>query len=100
MMNEGEKEMIIQTKEFIKDLDGGDTELTIGKALGNIILATKGDPLRSYLLAQNLVKGDVFNLPKSDLEFIKSAIKDNGQSVYGSALVAGQLLYMLSKFQP
>ena len=92
--------MKINLNQKIKELDGKDTEnLTIGKAMANIILLNKKDPLRCYVLAQKLFTEDEFDLTKADQEFIKETIIEHGYTMYGNALVHGQLLLMLSELK-
>jgi len=92
--------MKIQTKIKIKELDGTEsTDLTIGKALANIMLFVKTDPLRAYLMATKLYSEDEYEISLSDYEWIKQAIIQHSHEVYGNALVSGQLLLILSELK-
>lgn len=92
--------MKIQTKIKIKELSGEDTkDLTIGKALANIVLFVKSDPLRAYLMATKLYSEDEVELSKADCEWIKTAVTEHGYTVYSNALVSGQLLLLLSELK-
>ena len=88
--------MKIQTNVHIKELDNTEAALTIGKALANIILLSKNDPLRSYLMAQKLYSNESVELTKADFEWIKKTVTDHGCEFYQNALVSGQLLIALS----
>ena len=92
--------MLLNLKVSIKELDGKDSEtLTVGKALANIILMVKSDPLRSYLMAQKLYVDDTMELSKADYEWVKTAVTEHGKEVYGNNLVIGQLLLILSEIK-
>jgi hypothetical protein len=84
--------MKINLKEKIKDIDGKEIDLTLGKALANFVLVVKSDPLRSYLLASKLATLDEIELEKADFTWIKDAVKENAMTIYSNALVAGQII--------
>ena len=89
--------MQLNTSEVLVGLDGkalqdGESELTVGKALANVLVNSGEsiDPLKSYVLARKFIdaQGEL-ELDASDVSFLKSAIeKFNGYIV----LVKGQLL--------
>jgi hypothetical protein len=92
--------MLLNLKTSIKELDGKDSEtLTVGKALANIVLMIKSDPLRSYLMAQKLYVDNDMELSTADFEWIKTAVTEHGKEVYGNNLVIGQLLLILSELK-
>ena len=88
--------MKIKLNEFIKEMGGKDTELTIGKALANIVLMEKTDPLRAFVLAKDLYTLDEIELSKGDFEWVKKIVTEKGCEFYPNSLVAGQLLVMFS----
>ena len=92
--------MKLQTTQKIKELDGQDSKmLSVGKAIANIVLMVKSDPLRSYLMATKLYQENEIELSKADYEWIKTAITEHGHEVYSNALVSGQLLLILSELK-
>lgn len=92
--------MQLKTQEFIKDLANEDVkDVTVGKALSNIVLMIKSDPLRAYVMAQKLYSENVVELSLADFDWIKTAIKDHGREAYANALIPGQLLVLLSKLE-
>jgi hypothetical protein len=92
--------MKLKTNIKIKELDGQESkDLTVGKAIANIILFVKSDPLRAYIMATKLYSEDEFELSKADYEWIKTAITEHGYEVYTNALVSGQLLLILSELK-
>jgi len=92
--------MKLNTSAKIKELDGSlSKELTIGKALANIILFIKSDPLRSYLMATQLYSSDEFELSDADYTWVKTAVAEHGSEVYVNALVSGQILLALSELK-
>lgn len=87
--------MKLHTKQFIKDLEGKDTELTIGKALATILIQSKGDTVKLFTLAQKANNDETLELDAADLETVKNAVKTTENTF--NALVTGQLLIELSK---
>lgn len=91
--------MKLKTNTKIKELNGEDSkELTVGKAIANIILFDKTDPLRAYVTATKYYKEDEVELSKVDYEYIKNNITENGKNIYTS-LVTGQILLILSELK-
>lgn len=89
--------MIIKTKDKLKDLKGKDIDLTIGEAIGNILLAHKaGGKMKMYVLAQKMVKDGKVEVDDADFELIKGAIEVTEAYVN---LVSGQLLVLLSELK-
>lgn len=84
---------------LIKDLDGKDTDLTIGKAMANILLMEKSDPLRSYTIATKLYSSNEIEFSVADFEWVKKAIIDHGCEFYQNSLVSGQLLLIFSEIK-
>jgi hypothetical protein len=92
--------MKLKTNIKIKELDGQESkDLTVGKAIANIILFVKTDPLRAYIMATKVYSEEEYEISMSDYEWIKTAIIDHGSEVYTNALVSGQLLLILSELK-
>lgn len=71
--------------------DGKDA--TVGKILAKMLVTHKPDPLRSFLLSQELYKADKnYELKASDIPFLKEVVNDN-QNYF--SIVRGQLLNLL-----
>jgi hypothetical protein len=90
---------MIELKNFIKGLDDKDTDLSVGKAIANIMLMDKSDPLRSYTMATKIYSSDNIEFSVADLQWIKKTISEHGSTVYGNSLVSGQLLLLLSEIK-
>lgn len=85
--------MKINLKQFIKQIDGKDTELTVGQALSNITLTSdKGGKMKMFVLAQDFYKKDEIDLDAADLALIKSELETT--KAY-NVLVTGQILLLL-----
>ena len=92
--------MLLKLKTPIKEIDGQDAkDLTVGKALSNMILMVKSDPLRAYLMAQKLYADEEIEVNKADFEWIKTAVIEHGREIYSNALVIGQLLVIFSELK-
>ena len=92
-------------KQSLKDLKGdvlknGDREIvTVGSAAATIILMVKEDLIRSLTMAQTLYKEEKIELNTSDFDYLQAGIKAHASSVYGNALIGGQLLVILSELK-
>lgn len=93
--------MKINSKQFIKNLDGtvadngGKGELTVGKALANILSVTKSDnQVMSWYLAQEFYKKPEVNLKSEEVVFLREIIKKNE---FYFPLVTGQLLELIEE---
>jgi len=85
--------MKIQTKQFIKNLKGEDTDLKVGEAISNILLSAKeGGKMKMFVLAQDLYSKEEVELDEADLALVKRAVESC--EIYNN-LVTGQLLVML-----
>lgn len=85
--------MKINTKEFIKNLKGDNSDLTIGDAIGGILIASEaGGKMKMYVLAQKFANDDVVEVDSADLSLIKQSVE--ATKVYTN-LVSGQLLVLL-----
>jgi hypothetical protein len=83
--------MKIKTK--LKDLAGKELDLTIGKAISDILLASEaGGKMKLFILAQKFYSDETIDLDKVDLGLVKEAIETS--KVY-LPLVTGQLLVLL-----
>lgn len=91
--------MKIKLSQKIQELGGKEVDLTIGKAMANITLMDKGDPLRAYIMAQKLYSEDEIDLSKADFEWIKTTVKEHGNTFYPGALVSGQILSYFSELK-
>ncbi len=98
--------MILTLTTELKDLKGdpiktGEPDalisVTLGKALANIVLSIKGDPIRSYAMASDMFTKDEITLNKADLEWIRKGVTDFGTLVYNNALIPGQILMLLNQ---
>jgi hypothetical protein len=91
--------MKIKANQALKNLKGevlknGDAEVTIGEALGNILLGSKtGGKMKLFNLAQKLSNQKEVEVDSSDLALIKQAAESD--ETY-SNLVSGQVLDYLS----
>jgi len=92
-------------QQSLKDLRGdilknGDGEMiTFGLAAATIILMAKEDLIRSLTMAQTLYKEEKIELNTSDFDYLQASIKANASTVYGNALIGGQLLVILSELK-
>ena len=91
--------MKLITNQKLKDLAGKELEVTVGKALSNIVLYTKKDPLRAYMMAQKLYSQDEIELDKVDMEWLKTAVTDHAREAFTNDLVGGQLLFIFSELK-
>lgn len=86
----------IKTADFLREIDGKESENTVGDALALIIInAQAGGKMRLFKLARRFSTEDVVELDSADVAIIKQAIENT--TVYSTALVPGQLLEMLEK---
>jgi hypothetical protein len=89
---------ILNLKQKLKDLEGNDLlEWTVGTGLANMILSSKQDPLRSYVMAVKLYSDKSMELSVSDFDFLKSNI-EKAES-FTNVLIPGQLLVILSELK-
>lgn len=89
--------MKIKTSDFIKNLADKNTELTIGKAIANILIGAKeGGKMKLFILAQKFYQDDEVEIDGADLSLIKKSIES--AEVY-SVLVTGQLLLVLDSLK-
>jgi len=63
-------------------LDGkkaqGDDDATLGKYLGvALVQSTKGDPIKMYIWAQKLFKGEAIEVDKSDKKTIENFVNEH-----------------------
>lgn len=91
--------MKLNLKQKLKNLLGEELPLTVGEALGNIILHVKSDPMRSFVLSQKLYTEMEYELSNVEYEFIRDAVKEHGRETYLNNLAPGQLLVILSELK-
>lgn len=90
----------LKTNGSVMDLDNKPIpDLTVGKAIASMVLASKNDPLRAFLMATDLVKKDTVELSPADFDWIKTCVTNHGKDVYTNSLVPGQMLYLLSELK-
>lgn len=70
---------MINFNKNLVDLDGKEIEnANIGKIVAQTLVQTsKGDALKVWHIASKLHKGEELDLDKSDIEMLKSAIRDS-----------------------
>jgi len=97
--------MIIKCNIELKDLPGNvlkDTSgevVTLGKALGNILLQNdEGGKMKLMLLASQLYQKNNVEVDEADLALIKNSVKNT--KVYNGALVPGQCESLLEDVKP
>lgn len=88
--------IIIDTKEKLKEISGKDSAETVGNALAIIVInARMNGKMTLYKLAKKFSNDKTVELTPSDVALLKSAIEDT--TAYNTALVPGQLLEMITE---
>lgn len=89
--------MKINAKQLIKELDGTETELTIGSQLAGLLTIPTDkrqmDILKAYTLAIKFTNQEEVELDNADVEALKTELKGVGK--YMSPLIIGQILEIL-----
>lgn len=94
--------MKINTKIKFKDITGEEiiTEegktVSVSDVLPNILLASSGDKMKLFLLAQKIATQSSVEVDQSDMDIIKEAIKSADFRVFTN-LLTGQLLVLLNE---
>jgi hypothetical protein len=93
--------MKIDTTQVLLDITGepimneSGKKMTLGYAISRMLMTTKADPLRAYLLGSEVYKTEgEYEVKKSDLDYIQDSVKSNENYI---SLVKGQVLDILSK---
>ncbi len=91
--------MKIDLKQELKDFEGNtltDNDkkaYVLGKVIANMVVTAKGDdPMRAYTLAQKIYKLDELILDKSDMGYVKDAVKES--KIFGN-YITGQVLSLI-----
>ena len=89
----------IDLQNLVIDLEGkpiklGEKEVTFGHAMAMCLVggAKSSDPMRAYIMSQEVMKGDEVEFNQSDTEFLKTSIK---AAENFTDIVKGQLLLAL-----
>lgn len=93
--------MKINTLQVLTDITGDPImneqgkPMTLGYAIGRMLVSHKDDPLRAYLLGIEIYKaGGDYQIATSDADYITQAVKSNENYI---ALVKGQVLELLTE---
>lgn len=86
----------IDLTKYITNFEGQNTDLQVGKAISSILLLSKTDPMRSYVMGQKFYTQKEIEISKADYEWIKSVITEKGPEAYTNIMVTGFLLILLA----
>ncbi len=88
----------INPQEFIKEINGKESALTVGQAIANILLASEtSGKMKSFVMAQKFYNDTKdIEIDSADLAIIRQAVETT--KAYNN-LVSGQILVLLDSLK-